>query len=147
MVSWGILGMLFKAASWTMGYILIAKGDSKLFIKTSIFFNSLFLIINVLGYYWDGLEGLGITFALNFIIHFLCLRIITLKKYDFYFDKEFNLIFLLSIFLCVITFIFTYISNKYLKYSLMIIMSIISLVYTIYQLDKKMNLKELFLKK
>lgn len=146
MVSWGILGMLFKAASWTMGYILIAKGDSKLFIKTSIFFNSLFLVINIVGYYWDGLQGLGITFALNFIIHFLCLKIITLKRYDFYFDKEFNLIFLLSIFLCVITFIFTYILNPYLKYSLLAIMAIISLIYTLYQLDKKMNFKELFLK-
>ena len=62
MVSWGILGMLFKAASWTMGYVLIAKGDSKIFIKTSLGFNSLFLLNNCIAYYFYGLEGLGISF-------------------------------------------------------------------------------------
>ena len=35
MVTWGILGMIFKAVSWSMGYMIIAKGDSKVFIKTA----------------------------------------------------------------------------------------------------------------
>ena len=86
MVCWGILGMVFKAVSWAMGYILIAKGDSKMFIKTSIGFNSLFLIINLIGYHYYGLQGLGITFTINYILHFLVLKIITFRRYDFHFD-------------------------------------------------------------
>ena len=41
MVTWGILGMIFKAVSWSMGYMIIAKGDSKVFIKTAIGFNAI----------------------------------------------------------------------------------------------------------
>ena len=41
MVTWGILGMIFKAVSWSMGYMIIAKGDSKVFIKTAIGFNTI----------------------------------------------------------------------------------------------------------
>ena len=64
MVCFGILGMLFRAVSWSMGYILIAKGDSKIFIKTAFGFNLLSLGMNFLGYYFYGLEGLGISFCL-----------------------------------------------------------------------------------
>lgn len=144
MVSWGILGMLFKAVSWSMGYILIAKGDSKIFMKTSLFFNILFLIINIIGYYSFGLEGLGITFALNYIIHFLGLKIITNNKYNFYFDKEFYKIFMYCIALCMITFLFSFILFPILKYCLMIIMITLSLLFSLYELDKKINLKEMY---
>lgn len=141
MVSWGILGMLFKAVSWAMGYILIAKGDSKLFIKTSLGFNSLFLVINILGYYSFGLEGLGVTFALNFGIHFICLKIITYNRYQFYFDKEFYTIFIICIFLCLTTFLLTYLVTPIIKYSLMAVMIAIVILFAVYQLDKKMNLR------
>ncbi|MDA9803089.1 oligosaccharide flippase family protein, partial [Flavobacteriaceae bacterium] len=50
MVTWGILGMIFKAVSWSMGYMIIAKGDSKVFIKTAIGFNTILLSINITGY-------------------------------------------------------------------------------------------------
>ena len=62
MVSWGILGMIFKAVSWSMGYMIIAKGDSKVFIKTAIGFNAILLVFNGLGYYYGGLEGIGFSF-------------------------------------------------------------------------------------
>lgn len=143
MVSWGILGMLFKAASWTMGYILIAKGDSKIFIKTSLGFNSLFLLNNCIAYHFYGLEGVGISFSLNFIIHFFVLKIITFNRYDFYFDREFYTIFTLSFILCLATFLFSYISFTYLKYSLMFIMIMFSSAYSLHHLNKKMNLKEI----
>src|SRR5690606_30370470 len=52
MVTIGIIGMLFRAVSWAMGYILIAKGDSKIFIRTAFGFNALFLLLSTVGYYF-----------------------------------------------------------------------------------------------
>ena len=147
MVSWGILGMLFKAVSWTMGFILIAKEDSKIFIKTALGFNIIFLINNYLAYYFYGLEGLGMTFFLNYIIHYFSLKIITYSRYNFYFSKEFYKIFVFSIVLCLVTYLFSYISLYYIKYGLMILMSVCSIAYTCYQLDKKVNLKEIIISK
>lgn len=79
MVCFGILAMLFRSVSWSMGYILIAKGDSKIFLKTAIGFNTLSLLLNVLGYYFYGLEGLGFSFLVYYVIHFFGLKIITKK--------------------------------------------------------------------
>ena len=39
LVRWGILGMLFKAVSFPLGYVIIARGDSKLFLRRTLGFN------------------------------------------------------------------------------------------------------------
>lgn len=144
MVCFGILGMLFKAVSWAMGFILIAKGDFKIFIKTAIGFNLLSLIMNVLGYYFYGLEGLGFSFCLYFLVHFTGLKIITKNRYNFYFDKEFYQIYFICFLICVGTFLLRYIETPNLKYSLMAVMILISCAYSWYQLNKKIDLNEIF---
>jgi O-antigen/teichoic acid export membrane protein len=143
MVCFGILGMLFKAVSWSMGFILIAKGDSKIFIRTALGFNLLSLIMNFLGYHFYGLNGLGISFSLYFLIHFIGLKIITKNRYDFYFDKDFYRIYCSCFLICIVTFLFRYIEIPILKYSLMAMMTVISLIFSLYQMNNKMNLKEL----
>ena len=143
MVTWGILGMVFKAVSFSMGYIIIAKGDSKVFIKTAVGFNTLLLISNIIGYYYGGLEGLGISFFLYYIVHFIGLKLITQYRYKFQFDKGFYPIFLVCISLCVASFFITYINDSFLKYSLLSILVILSFVFSYLQLDKKMDIKEL----
>ena len=102
MVTWGILGMIFKAVSWSMGYMIIAKGDSKVFIKTAIGFNAILLLINIVGYHYGGLEGIGISFFIYYIIHFITIRIITYYRYDFYFEKGFYKIFTFTVMMCLI---------------------------------------------
>lgn len=147
MVSFGILGMLFRAVSWSIGFILIAKGDSKIFIRTALGFNLLSLVMNFLGYHFYGLEGLGISFCLYFLIHFIGLKIITKNRYDFYFDKDFYQIYFICFLICAITFLFRYIETPILKYSLMTMMIIISLIFSLYQMNNKMNLKEILISK
>ena len=142
MVSWGILGMLFKAVSWSIGYVIIAKGDSNLFIKTAIGFNSILLLFNVLGYYYGGLEGLGISFFIYYMIHYSALRIITYYRYKFYFKKGFYSIFTLCTIFCVSAFLLTYVPEPVLRYITMGIIAIVSLAFSYYHLDRKLDIKD-----
>ena len=144
MVCFGILAMLFRAVSWSMGYILIAKGDSKMFLKTAIGFNTVSLLLNVLGYYFYGLEGLGFSFLVYYVIHFFGLKIITKKRYGFYLDSDFYQIYLICILMCFATFLFRYIPNPILKYSSMVIMVVLSIVFVLFQMNKKVALKGFF---
>ncbi len=146
MVRWGILGMVFKAVSFSMGYIIIAKGDSKLFIKTAIGFNALLLVMNVLGYYYGGLEGLGISFLVYYFIHFIAIRIIVKSRYNFFFEKSFYAVFSICILLCLASFLVTYIETSFIKYGAFVLLALISIIFSYIQLDKKMNIKELFSK-
>jgi len=134
--------MIFKAVSWSMGYMIIAKGDSKVFIKTAIGFNAILLLINIVGYHYGGLEGIGISFFIYYIIHFIAIRIITYYRYDFYFEKGFYKIFTFTVIMCLIAFLITFISIPVLKYLLMTCIIIVSCLYSYKQLDKKIGLKD-----
>jgi len=142
MVTWGILGMIFKAVSWSMGYMIIAKGDSKVFIKTAIGFNAILLLINIVGYHYGGLEGIGISFFIYYIIHFITIRIITYYRYDFYFEKGFYKIFTFTVIMCFLAFSITFIPSSILKYSLMSLIIVVSCWYSHKELDKKVGLKD-----
>lgn len=144
MVCFGIIGMLFRAVSWAMGFILIAKGDSKMFIKTAIGFNILSLVMNISGYYFYGLEGVGFSFCLYFLFHFIGLKIITKNRYNFYFNTDFYQTYFICFLICVSTFLLRYIEFPILKYGLMSLMILISFAFSFYQLNKKMNVSEIF---
>ncbi|MBL0736921.1 oligosaccharide flippase family protein [Flavobacterium sp. GN10] len=142
MVCFGIIGMLFRAVSFSMGYILIAKGDSGLFTKTAIGFNTLSLMLNVAGYYFYGLEGLGISFLVYSIFHFFALKVITKKNYNFYFDKKISMTFFTCFLLCITSFFVRYIELTILRSLLMAILCIITIAYFLYEINREINLKE-----
>lgn len=142
-VSWGMFGTLFKAVSWSMGYVILAKGDSKIFIKTAILFNSLFVTLLILGYYLYGLLGVGVAFFIYYILHLIIIKLITFYKYDLYFNTSFNWLFLLCLLMCSATFTLSFMTATTIKYSLMSLLVIISLAFTLYELNKRINIKAL----
>ncbi len=138
-VSWGILGMFFKAVSFSVGYIIIAKGDSNLFLKTTTSFNILLLTLNILGYTYYGLLGLGVSFLVYFIIHFIAIQIITYYRYRFYLRRDFYGVFIACLLICAGAFLSSFLDNTLWKYSLLVLLILISSLYSFYQLNKKMD--------
>ena len=145
-VKWSILGMLFKAVSWCISYVFIAKGDSKVFLRTNVIFNMILLTSNILGFKILGLNGVGIAFFVYHIIYFISVFIIASFRYEFYFEKEFYTFLFISFGLCISVFIFSNLLNTILKYVLMGVTVLISIVFTVYQINKKINIKETFQK-
>ncbi len=139
-LTFGILATLFKAVSWSMGYIIVAKGDSKLYIKTEVSFNLLLLLMSILGYVYGGLTGIGVSYLIYYIIYLIGIKLITNSKYHFTFSKEFYKVLLACIILCFGAFIATYFDNLYLKYSLIFVIIITSSIFSINKLDKKTDL-------
>jgi hypothetical protein len=100
------------------------------------------LISSVLGYYIGGLTGVGISFLIYYSIHFIGLKFITQQRYGLYFTKEFNFKFFICLVLCSVAFACSFIENLWIKYSLMIAMSLISIIFTVFQIDKKIGIIE-----
>jgi O-antigen/teichoic acid export membrane protein len=88
MIHWAAIGIFFKAASWALGFIFLAKGDSKVFFWNELISNSYIFLLNIAGYYFYGLEGLGISFFLGYLLHLLQMIIVTNKLYDIRFSKK-----------------------------------------------------------
>ena len=62
MINYAAIGIYFKAVTWAIGFILLAKGASKVFFWSELLGNTYMLLFNLLGYYLLGLTGMGISF-------------------------------------------------------------------------------------
>lgn len=143
LISWGVLGMAFKAVSWSVGYVILAKGDSRIFVKTSIGFNLLLLGMNCTGYYFYGLTGLGVSVLIYYFIHFMGMLIITKIYYGLQFQSPFFKLFFQCVLLSGGAFACTFLESTYLKYGGMIAVMLLSYIFTYSQLQQKMNIKQL----
>lgn len=143
---WVVLGMLFKVATWTMGFIILAKGDTKLFFLTEVFANVLLLAGNIGGYYWLGLEGIGVGFVFLYVFYFLFILFICKKKYEFGFSRFFIKVFVIQLFISFIAFLVVYCFQYPIGYLSGVLLLIISSLYSYKQLNEKIGIAD-FLRK
>ena len=108
-VMWALLGVVFKLVSWSQGYIILAKGRSKIFMSYELVGSLIFLITHIIGYKYWGLKGLGIGYLVYNVSYFIIVYAINfsilkvkLKKMNF-----------ILIFLILITTIPLLIFNNY----------------------------------
>jgi len=145
MILWVALGMFFKAASWSIAIILLAKGESRVFFYNELAANAYVLGLNLLGYYLYGLSGLGISFLIAYILYLVQVFVLSRRRYNFSFYDAFYKIFLVQFVLAVGCFSlvkFTAHAYSYIFGSLLIV---ISTVYSYKELDKRLDLKSLFI--
>ncbi len=143
MIYWAALGMFFKAASWSIAFIFLAKGESKLFFWNELVTNVYLLLFNIIGYYYWGLEGLGVSFTITYILYLVQVFIIAKIKYNFLFTKNFSKIFIIQILLALVSFISVKLFSEIQTYIIGSILILISAWYSFKELDKRIDIKSL----
>ncbi|QOW10630.1 O-antigen translocase [Kaistella flava (ex Peng et al. 2021)] len=142
MIQWAALGMYFKAASWAIGFLFLAKGASKVFFWSELVSNGYMLLLNILGYMLFGLDGLGISFLISYILVLLQVYFISQKLYSFSFKKTFFKLIFIQLSLGILCFICNLILPSSWSYLLGIVLIAISCAYSFKEMDKRLNLKE-----
>lgn len=143
MLHWAALGMYFKIASWSIGFILLAKGNSKLFFLSELVVNIYMLVLNIAGYYLYGLDGLGISFLISFILVFFQVYFIAKYKYGFSFNLEFYKIFGIQFLLGLSCFMIIKSTSTPLSFIIGIPIILISSWFSLKQLDDRLDLKSM----
>lgn len=147
MIRWATIGILFQALSWSMGYIFLAKGNSKLYFWNELLAAGYLLGLNIGGYYFYGLKGLGISYFVSYLIHFIQMAIACRKFYKIRLYKSTILIFLIQLLLVLVVFSFGMISNGAIFYIIGGGCILVSFWFSWRELDRKMNLKSMILNK
>jgi len=143
MIYWATLGMFFKTASWSISYVFLAKGASKLFFWNELIANIYVMGFNIIGYYFFGLIGLGISFTLSFLIYLVQVFIVSKIKYEFSFDKEFINIFIFQFGLGLLGFLaINYLIPSY-AYFAGALLVLVSGWFSFKELHKRINIKQL----
>lgn len=142
-IVWSCLGMMFRLASWIVSYQFVAKAESRLFIICETIINLFYLAISVLGYKLFGLSGLGLAFAINYLLYFILVYSISKVKYGFHFSKSFikeYLLFLVLVTACVLICFFLEGFVKYIS-GCVVILIIAVLAYS--GLNKRIGLNSI----
>jgi O-antigen/teichoic acid export membrane protein len=143
MIYWAMLGMIFKAINWSIGIIVLAKGNSKLYFKVYVIAAIWNLSTNLIGYYFWGIKGLGIAF---FVYNFLFIAVsYGVAKINYSFSFDFALLKILSIQTIIIIscFIIIQIFISPFRYIIGCVLFLISLFYSYVELDKRVGIKKI----
>lgn len=100
MLSLAAIGILFKTVSWCMAYFILSKGSSKLFFWNELISNLYSSILNIIGYYYFGLSGLGYAFLIAYLIYMVQIYMVVKLKFEYKLREKifFNLL-IISLFL------------------------------------------------
>jgi PST family polysaccharide transporter len=140
-------GMLLKLMSWSIAYVFIAKGESKLFVINETIINIVIMVVNICGYKVAGLMGMGIGFIICYFVYFIQVYVIARIKYGYRISN--NCIKTLGVqSLLIIISLVIYLSlTSYLRYSFGSLVIIASALYSLYYLNKLLDLKSVIKKK
>lgn len=131
------LGVFFKLFSFVIGYVIISKGTEKLIIYNSIFFNFLFVLIHCLGFYFYQLKGIAIASTLYYLLHLIANYCIVSKKFSLKIKRKNLITYAMNALIILLSLgIFYFLDNDWIKYSIIIIFFIVSMINLIVYLNK-----------
>jgi len=141
MIQWSALGMYFKAASFPIGYIFLAKGASKVFFCSELAANIYILLLNMLGYKLFNLSGLGISFMMGYFLVLIQVYLISHYKYNFFFNRSFYTLFFIQFLLGVGCFFIIFFVPTPWAYLLGTAFIGISIYHSFRELNKRLDIK------
>lgn len=141
-IVWACLGMMLRLAAWVISFLYVAKAESRLFIKLELSANLTYLIFSLLGYKVLGLTGLGIAFALQYVIYFMQVYFIARKRYEFRFSGTFIRCYVSQLLLVVSCLIIVLVFDGWMKYMFGTVIIILSSYLGLKGLNQRMNLFE-----
>jgi O-antigen/teichoic acid export membrane protein len=139
MIYWAALGMFFKSTSWAIAFIFLAKGTSKLFFWSELIANTYTLILNLLGYYYLGLTGLGLSFMLGYFLYLIQVYFIAKLKFEFEFENTLIKIFIFQFALALCSFLAVKFLKQPYPYVIGTVLVLISTWYSFTELDKRIG--------
>lgn len=143
MVYWATMGIFFKALSWAIAFVFLAKGASKLFFWNELGGSIHGLGFSILGYHLGGLTGLGISFFTSYVLYFLQVFAIAKIKFKFSFNSSLIKIFLIQFSLAVICFVVVNLVKQPYFYFIGIVLITFSGWYSYIELEKRIGIREI----
>jgi len=146
-----LIGMIFRAASWSISFVYIARGDAKIFFWNELFANIYFLCLNIYLYNLMGISGLGFSFLIGYFLYFIQQIILMKKKYNIVITGITFKILLIQLIFVLFAFIVKYFFiNIYIKNITLIFLLISDILYSYFELNKRINISNIikgFIKK
>lgn len=87
-ISVAMIGTLFRATSWCFSYVILAKGDGKIYVVTELVSSALFLIINILTFKHYGIRGMGYAYTLWYFLYLISTSLVYFRRFHYTLDRS-----------------------------------------------------------
>ena len=138
--NWTVLGILLKGMAWPIGFLFPAKGDLKTFGTIEVVALIFNLVTNMGFYYFFELEGLGVSFIINYMFGLFLTLFYANSKYGFSYEPNTLKIFLFSSIFLISGFFASYYLGQTSKYLIGFVIFLISLSYSLVSMNSRMDL-------
>lgn len=78
-------GTVLRGLGWSLGYVIVAKGDGRLFMFTEILSCITAVLLNIAGFRLGGWVGLGIAYCLWYLLYSILVGVIYRRRYRLHF--------------------------------------------------------------
>lgn len=138
-ISWAILGVLFKAVSWSMGFVLLAKGAGKIFMITEFLSDTTTFVLNIVAYMFWGLEGIGVAYLMSFFLYGAGMWFLCYIYYDLRFERSLYKTVVITLLISVPVFLLCRYGISQGSVWIAASITLVSFIYSIFQLKKKLD--------
>lgn len=80
-ISWAVLSCVFKATSWSMAYVMLARGDGRMYLITEATDAVAGLLLCIAGYHRFGLAGVGVAYIIWYLLYTLMVGAVYRLRY------------------------------------------------------------------
>lgn len=144
MLRWMSLALLFRGLWNVLGFIILAKGDKKTFLYyDAIIGHGMNFVLNCIGYYFWGLNGLAITYLVGSILMCAVLIVVIRVKYDIHLTGGYFKIMGLYAAISAAAMLTVWFLSGFYYYACIVALVAFSLIFTLRQLDRRMGLAAL----
>lgn len=124
MIEWIMLGMFFRAISWSLSFGYVARGDAKLFFWNEFITTIYNLGFSILGYKYAGFVGLGIAFCLTYVLYTIQLFLLSRRRFGYNISSDTLRTIATQVVLSVVLFVLLkYMGYSQLRYSIGVVIA------------------------
>ncbi len=135
------LGMIFKAASYALGYVVLAQGNKKIYLLLEgIYGNVMNLILAVGMYYFWGLTGLAWSFVVGYVLYLVVVSVVCRVRYHYRQDIDQLLRLFISIASLGALLALSYVLDSYSYYAAGGCIALVLVIYNLRILNRKTQL-------
>lgn len=132
------VGMLMRAASYALGYASFARGDKKVYLfLEGGYSNFSNLVLSVGMYYLWGLNGLALSFVVNYSLYYILIRFVDAKRYGYQASNDVNMLIFLSVLLMFLLLAISYLLPKVWYYSIGCVITLVLCLFYLKALNAK----------
>lgn len=115
MMSLAMIGVVFQAPSYCMGFAFLAKGDNKAYLFWETISKVLMLLFDLLFFYIWGLNGIGISFIVSYLYYAIQCSYVCRSRYGLYLPKHLYVMMLVYLLVGLSIVFLSQIANSYIS--------------------------------